>query len=862
MTQAEIKRLMKKPEGKTLEFKRDLASLQPVIRTLVAFANTAGGTLVVGLDDDGQVRGLKDAKADEERLANAVSESISPTLLPDIEVVRSGGKDILVIRVARWPGPFYVRREGEERGVYVRLGSTNRRADETIRQELERASQKLAYDELPCIGAEPTDLDRDAVTKVFATVSRVITDAALETLGLVVRYGESLIPSNGGIILFGTSVARRRFFNDARIRCPLFAGSGKAEFLDRLDIDGSVLMALNDVPKFIRRNTRMAARIEGLRRQDIPEYPAVSLPGSRMLTRGITHVHHLFMPRQLRIVALLWSKALTAQDVVKSMVLFWLDQSIAGLSLFNRYGPTHFSQVNRQMSGVCYVPSQLSECSPWYNLRGKLSRLTRAFRARQALPSSCTSGTGSSTALRLAENSFDYIFIDPPFGDNFAYAELNFLVEAWLGVRTNMAQETIVDRSKKNRSIQKGLDEYRSLMTACFTEAYRVLKPGRWMTVEFSNTKASVWNGIQTALAEAGFIIANVAALDKQQGSFKAVTTPTAVKQDLVISAYKSNGGFEERFKQEAETEAGVWDFVRTHMKYLPVTKLQDGIGQPIPERDPRILFDQMVAFYVRKGYPVPLSSQEFQVGLAQRFVPRDGMYFLSDQAAEYDKFSASHGRPAQMSLFVFDEASAIDWLRNLLRNKPQTSADINPQFMKELGGWSKHEKPLDLRDLLNQNFLCYDGKGPVPEQIHAYLSTNWKELRNLEKDASALVAKAKDRWYVPDPNKAGDLERLRERALLREFWEYLPEGHKPLVKLDTSVDLPGLVVPQPKIPTGKRMRIIRTEAVRVGFKYCWQHQDYRTIIAVAKRIPEDVLQEDPKLLMWYDQALTRLGEE
>ena len=84
---------------------------------------------------------------------------------------------------------------------------------------------------------------------------------------------------------------------------------------------------------------------------------------------------------------------------------------------------------------------------------------------------------------------------------------------------------------------------------------------------------------------------------------------PTAVKQDLVISAYKPNGGFEERFHKEAQTEEGVWDFVRTHLKYLPVTKQQGASVQFVPERDPRILFDQMVAYYVRKGYPVPLSS-------------------------------------------------------------------------------------------------------------------------------------------------------------------------------------------------------------------------------------------------------------
>ncbi len=160
--------------------------------------------------------------------------------------------------------------------------------------------------------------------------------------------------------------------------------------------------------------------------------------------------------------------------------------------------------------------------------------------------------------------------------------------------------------------------------------------PGRWMTVEFSNTKASVWNNIQTSLAEAGFVIANVSALDKKQGSFKAYTTPTAVKQDLVISAYKPNGGFEERFLSKASSEEGVWDFVRTHLKYLPITKHQGSQLVTVPERDPRILFDQMVAYYVRKGFPVPLSSLEFQIGLSQRFAERDGMIFLPEQVVEF----------------------------------------------------------------------------------------------------------------------------------------------------------------------------------------------------------------------------------
>lgn len=305
----------------------------------------------------------------------------------------------------------------------------------------------------------------------------------------------------------------------------------------------------------------------------------------------------------------------------------------------------------------------------------------------------------------------------------------------------------------------------------------------------------------------------------------------------MVISAYKPNGGFEERFSGEAQTEEGVWDFVRTHLKYLPVVKIHDKQLQVVPERDPRILFDQLVAYYVRKGYMVPISSQDFQAGLAQRFAERDGMYFLSEQVAEYDrKKMLSDGTMEQASLFVKDEASAIDWLRQLLKAKPQTFADINPQFMQQLGGWNKNEAQLDLRELLNQNFLCYDGKGPVPEQIHAYLSTNWKELRNLPKDDLTLVGKAKDRWYVPDPRKAGDLEKLREKALLREFQEYKEAK--------------------------KKLKVFRLEAVRAGFKKAWQEHDYAVIVAVADKIPNNVLEEDPKLLMWYDQAVTRRGGE
>ncbi len=212
-------------------------------------------------------------------------------------------------------------------------------------------------------------------------------------------------------------------------------------------------------------------------------------------------------------------------------------------------------------------------------------------------------------------------------------------------------------------------------------------------------------------------------------------------------------------------------------------------------------------------------------------------MYFLPEQVAEYDKKRITVKDVLQFQLFVIDESSAIQWIRQLLTKKPQTFQDIQPQFMKELGGWQKYEKQLELSELLEQNFLRYDGKGDVPGQIHSYLSTNFKELRNLDKDNLLLRAKARDRWYVPDPNKAIDLEKLREKGLLKEFDEY-------------------------QSFRGRQLKVFRLEAVRAGFKKAWQERNYQTILDVARKIPENVLQEDTKLLMWYDQAMMRMGDE
>jgi hypothetical protein len=558
-----------------------------------------------------------------------------------------------------------------------------------------------------------------------------------------------------------------------------------------------------------------------------------------MDTQGITHIHHFFLPRPAQALATLWRKASAhANPRIRNMLLFFVEQAIWGMSVLNRYktimhGRTSSSNVNQYLSGVYYVPSQHSEVSPWYNLSNRLRRLSDAtftalhFRA----DSGCTATTSSTASLGLPENSIDYVFTDPPFGENIYYADLNFLVESWHQVRTDSAPEAIVDRAK-----HKSLTDYQDLMRRCLAEFYRVLKPGRWLTMVFHNSSNAVWNAIQEALLAAGFVVADVRTLDKQQGSYRQVTS-TAVKQDLVISAYKPTGQLEERFKLVAGQESGVWDFVRNHLAQLPVFVSKDGRAETVAERQSHLLFDRMVAFHVLRGVAVPLSAAEFHAKLAERFPERDGMFFLPDQVPEYDKKRMGVQEVAQLDLFVSDESSAIQWVRRELGRKPSTQQELTPKYMQEAQrAWAKHEHPLELRELLEQNFICYDGDGEVPSQIHAYLSSNFKELRSLGKDDPALCRKAKDRWYVPDPNKAQDLEKLRERALLREFAAY-------------------------RESTQRKLKVFRTEAVRAGFKAAYDRRDYRTIVEVAAKVPDSVLHEDEKLLMYYDVATTRLGD-
>jgi hypothetical protein len=513
---------------------------------------------------------------------------------------------------------------------------------------------------------------------------------------------------------------------------------------------------------------------------------------------GVTHVHHFFLPRAAQALGLLWRNALAHPDSrIKHMLLFTVEQAIWSMSLMNRFRPTGYSQVSQVLNGVYYVAAQHAEVSPDYVLGGKVRRLVSVFSEFVSLDWGVAISTGDCASMPIPSSSIDYIFTDPPFGENIYYSDLNFLVESWYGVTTSADAEAIIDRAKK-----KGLYEYQAFMRDSFREYQRTLKPGRWMTVVFHNSRNSVWNSIQEAMLSAGFVVADVRTMDKQQGSYRQVTS-TAVKQDLVISAYKPSEVFERRFELERGSEEGAWEFVRQHLEHVPGAVVKASVIEVIAQRQADMLYDRMVAFHVQRGLAVPLSNAEFRAGLKRKFVERDGMYFLPDQLAAYDAARIEADQLGQLPLLVNDERSTIQWLRQQLDpavgGKPHTYQEILPQFLRRLHQ-ARHEQLPELGEILEQNFL---------QDPHG-------------------------RWYVPDPNKAEDLERVRRNALLREFSGY-SEGRG-------------------------RLRTFRTEAVRTGFADAYRRGAYSDIVKVAERLPETVLQEDPDLLMYYDNASLRTG--
>ena len=502
----------------------------------------------------------------------------------------------------------------------------------------------------------------------------------------------------------------------------------------------------------------------------------------------IEYLHHFFTYRNF----ILYNKV---YNLVKGDVMLetWFTSTLQNGSSMYKF---RLDRKGGILNGTFFIPSLNIEQNPIRLLKSKLTDFINGhYETRGNSAISVNSATSLAT---MPSSSVDYIFIDPPFGANIMYSELSSIWEGWLKVMTNNKEEAII-----NNIQHKSLFEYQTLMNKSFKEFYRVLKPGKWITIEFSNTSASVWNSIQNALQGVGFVIVNVAAIDKKQGSFNAVTTTTAVKQDLIMTCYKPTDELINKFEQSIDKSVNAMDFIEELLYHLPVHLEKNNSTTAVIERSPKILYDRLISYYVQHGYAIPMDAQEFQKSLRERFIERDGMFFTASQTVEYEAKKEKTDGVVPMALFISSEAEGIEWLKRELA-EPQTYQEILPNWMKDMVAPKKGDVLPELATILEENFIKdEDGK-----------------------------------WRKPDAEKAADLEILRGKKLMKEFNLYLEQASKP---------------------KAKRMKDTRLEVLRYGFKECYKQKNYQAIVTVGDHIQESLLQEDEVLLQYYDIASMRV---
>jgi hypothetical protein len=311
---------------------------------------------------------------------------------------------------------------------------------------------------------------------------------------------------------------------------------------------------------------------------------------------GITHLHHFYTERNFLALSLLWDaieqEDADLRDALRLLVLsFNASHSTLMTRVVVKQNQKEFILTGAQ-SGVLYVSSLPVEKNVFEGVRRKIATITSAFELIYGSDSTVNVVNGSSTALQLDNDSIDYVFTDPPFGDYIPYAEINQLNEVWLGKLTDRDAEIIV-------SIAGGKDvsSYGDLMADVFGEVDRVLRPDGVATVVFHSAKAEVWRALTDAFAEADLAVMTTSVLDKTQASFKQVVSPVSVKGDPLILLGKS-----EAHERHLETADDVVDAVLAAADESTVAD----------ERTRERLFSRFITRCLIEGVPVSIDAGEF----------------------------------------------------------------------------------------------------------------------------------------------------------------------------------------------------------------------------------------------------------
>jgi ATP-dependent DNA helicase RecG len=275
---ADLKILLQEGEGTMLEYKKkpnkDLASV------FSAFANTAGGKILLGVDDKGQVIGIEDTNELRGNIQN-LARNCDPPVQVKLQTI---GKVVVVIVQESDDKPVQC-----SEGFFLRQGSVSQKLSRQEVYDLFKQSGTIRFDRLVCSKFRyPDDFDLDKfnywLRKSMITYQGNIEDILVNIEAAECSAGKLLF-RNAGVLFFAKEP--RRFFNQAYITCLLFKGDIKVDVLDRKDFAEGIVEDIESSLRFIERNTRTAYKIEKLQRENIPEYPMEAL--REAITNAVMH---------------------------------------------------------------------------------------------------------------------------------------------------------------------------------------------------------------------------------------------------------------------------------------------------------------------------------------------------------------------------------------------------------------------------------------------------------------------------------------------------------------------------------------------------------------------------------------------
>ena len=270
-------------ESKNVEFKVMLPKdSEKYIKTIIAFANTQGGQLVIGIDD--QTRKVIGVDEDilfrvMDSISNAVSDACTPQIVPNVEPQTVDGKTVIVVSVAPGPHrPYYLKSRGRDAGTFIRVAGTSRPAHPEKIKELEMEGARISWDELICVGYPVME---DAVKKLCAdimsyrqqagSVPREVTKTQLVNWNLLKEIDGNTAASNAFALLTSD------YFPFSKTQCAVFKGTERDIFLDKREFTGPVYEQIEESVAFVLRNIRLGAVIEGLLRKESFELPVEAI---------------------------------------------------------------------------------------------------------------------------------------------------------------------------------------------------------------------------------------------------------------------------------------------------------------------------------------------------------------------------------------------------------------------------------------------------------------------------------------------------------------------------------------------------------------------------------------------------------